>query len=187
MVARCSSPPSFISNPTWDLSFITFDSAGEHVHVHKERIDHPSSYYYPYKTALLSCLSSCSSNICSSHTLIFQVGGNIGIYQLEAVGSSCIALDFHPTCSFELKRDDDEQLDHFAIGEITISSDGRRIGILQHANTRPTLHIWDMTSSGCKNWLDEDKFELSSKTKSELSDPVCFRTYLFHHCTYIHS
>ena len=30
-----------------------------------------------------------------------------------------------------------------------------------------------------KNWLDEDKFELSSKTKSELSDPVHSRTYLF--------
>ena len=60
--------------------------------------------------------------------------------------------------------------------------------------------VWWKTSSACqhttylphlgpdviwlhKSWLDEDKFELSSKTKSELSDPVCFRTYLFHHCT----
>ena len=110
MVAHCSDPPSFISNPTWDLSFIIFDSAGQLACVHKETIDHPSSYYYPYKTALLSCLSSCSSNICSSHTLIFQVGGNIGICKLETIGSSYIALDFHPTCSFELKRDDDEQL-----------------------------------------------------------------------------
>ena len=61
---------------------------------------------------------------------IFQTGGNIGIYQLEAIGSSCVALNFHPTCSFELKRDDDEQLDHFAIGEIT---DGR-LQILQHTD-----------------------------------------------------
>ena len=53
MVACCSSPPSFISNPTWDLSFITFNSAGQLACVHKETIDHPSPYYYPYKIYFL--------------------------------------------------------------------------------------------------------------------------------------
>ena len=164
-----------ISNPTWDLSFITFNSAGQLVCVHKETIDHPSSYYYPYKTALLSCLSSCSNNICSSHTLIFQVGGNIGIYQLEAIGSSYIALDFHPTCSFELKRDDDEQLDHFAIGGFFRWKTSWNTSACQHTTYPPHLGhdvIWLHES-----WLDEDEFELSSKTKSELSDPVLGHTY----------
>ena len=171
MVARCSSPPSFISNPTWDLSFITLDSAGELACVHKETIDHHASCYYPYKADILSCPNSCSSsNICSSHTLIFQAGGNIRIYQL---GSSCFALDFHPICSFELKRDNDEQLDHFAFGEITVSSDGRLLGILQHANTRPTLHVWDLTSSGCTK-VGLMKINLSCPAKLNLSCPTLY-------------
>ena len=45
MVAHCSNPLSFISNLTWDLSFITFDSEGElakHVYTKKQLITmHP--------------------------------------------------------------------------------------------------------------------------------------------------
>ena len=105
MVARPSSPPSFVSNPTWDVNFITFDPTGELTCVDKETVDHHASYY-PYKVALLSCPnSSLTTDICSSHTLIFQAGGYTGIYPLETVGSSCFALDFNPISSFELKRD----------------------------------------------------------------------------------
>ena len=98
------------------LNFITFDPTGELACVDKETVDHHASCY-PYKVALLSCPnSSLTTNICSSHTLIFQAGSNIGIYQLETVGSSCFALDFNPISSFELKGDNDEQLDHSAVG-----------------------------------------------------------------------
>ena len=171
MVARPSSPPRFISNPTWDVNFITFDPTGELACVDKETVNHHASCY-PYKVALLSCPnSSLTTNICSLHTLIFQAGGYIGIYQLETVGSSCFALDFNPISSFELKGDNDEQLDHSAVGEITVSSDGRLLGILQHANTQSTLHIWNLTSSGFTK-VDLIKINLSCPAKLNLSCPT---------------
>ena len=72
-----------------------------------------------------------------------------------------------------MKRDDDEQLDPFAFGEITVLSDGKRLGILQHANTQPTLHIWDMMSSGCTK-VSLMKINLSCPTKLKLSCPTLY-------------
>ena len=128
-------PTGTSSNPLpWDFSFIEFDPAGELVCVHKETVD-PHSSSFPYKAALLSCSNSClTSNICSTHTLIFQAGGTIGVYQLETVLSSCLELDFNPICSFHLRSNDDEQPDHHTIGEMGVSSDEKILGIIQHAS-----------------------------------------------------
>ena len=70
-----------------------------------------------------------------------------------------------------MKRDNDEQLDHSTVGEITVSSDGRLLGILQHANTRSTLHIWNLTSSGFTK-VDLIKINLSCPAKLNLSCPT---------------
>ena len=57
------------------------------------------------------------------------------------------------------------------MGEITVSSDGRLLGILQHANTQSTLHIWNLTSSGFTK-VDLIKINLSCPAKLNLSRPT---------------
>ena len=137
---------------------------------------------YPYKVALLSCPnSSLTTNICSLHTLIFQAGGYIAIRD-SWFFLLCIRLQ-----SYQLLWVEGRQW--WATRSLCCGGNNSFFGwktswnspACQYTIYPPHLEpdiIWLH-----KSWLDKNKFELSSKTKSELSDPAFSRTYLFHCCT----
>ena len=141
-------PPSL----TWNFSFIAFDPAGELAHVHTEKINLNASRHH-HEVALASTPNSfLTNNVCSSHNLIFQSGINVDIHRLETVMTpkACLPFNFNSLYSFEFEKGNDQKVGwHSNIGEITVSSDGKLLGIFQHVDKRAILHLWSLTASGC--------------------------------------
>ena len=140
--------PSPPSTSMWHFNFIAFDQAGELALVHTEKVDFHVPHY-PYKITLVPCPSSClTTNICGSHILILQAERHVGIYQVETVTIPCLALKFKPLYFFEFEGENNKQFG-FAPGIMTVSSDGKLLGILCHPKSSAVLHLWRLTSFNC--------------------------------------